>query len=299
MTITLEAPMYVSWNYTYACNFNCTHCYSRADWYPKELSTSQYKSIAKQIVDAGVFTVGFGGGEPLLRRDIFAIIDILHSGGVRTNLTTNGWFVDEQTARQLRSVGLNELYVSIDHPEASVHDRFRRMDGSYIRARNAIRAAAAAGLTVWLSTVITSLNHDKLDALADLAAEDGAFGVQLKRFRPAGNGLLYASQYTLSSEEEALLMTSVSKLTTRKDIRIQFIYRDGDPEGAGLCPCGTASITIRPNGDVSPCSYGGQVIGNVLETPLLEIWRNSPELNAIRKHGGCLGHISPLGSSRP
>lgn len=79
-----DSTSYINWNYTYVCNLNCTHCYSRSPRYPKDLSNSQYVNIAGQIVENNVFAVGFGGGEPTLRKDFLEILRILSRGGVDT-----------------------------------------------------------------------------------------------------------------------------------------------------------------------------------------------------------------------
>src|SRR6266851_8249374 len=94
----MSAPPQVRWNYTYGCNFNCSHCYTRAAWYPKELSPTTYTQIAEQIIAAGVFVVGLGGGEVLLRRDCFQTIARLSSSGIRTVLTSNGWLLGQRRA---------------------------------------------------------------------------------------------------------------------------------------------------------------------------------------------------------
>src|SRR5258708_23926665 len=98
MSSLMAAPPEVRWNYTYACNFNCTHCYTRAAWYPQELSTDAYTLIADQLIDAGAFAVGLGGGEVLLRRDCFQTIARLSDSGIRTVLTSNGWLLDRRRA---------------------------------------------------------------------------------------------------------------------------------------------------------------------------------------------------------
>src|SRR5947209_3280128 len=105
----MSAPPQVRWNYTYACNFNCTHCYSRAAWYPKELSAADYEQIADQLIEAGVFVVGLGGGEALVRRDCFQIIGRLSGHGIHTVVTTNGWLLDERRAGRLAEAGLGWL----------------------------------------------------------------------------------------------------------------------------------------------------------------------------------------------
>src|SRR5947209_20516883 len=91
MTFIPKAPLFVNWNYTYACTFNCTHCYSRAESYPRELSSEQYRDIVKQLVAAGVFKVFLGGGEPFLRKDCLENIKSLRTGGIYTGVTTNAW----------------------------------------------------------------------------------------------------------------------------------------------------------------------------------------------------------------
>lgn len=69
---------------------------------------------------------------------------------------------------------------------------------------------------------------------------------------------------------------------------------DNDPELAkklGMplklyqCNCGIYSVTIRPNGDVSPCGLSPLVIGNLHRTPLKELWNNSPFLAKVRSSG--------------
>jgi AdoMet-dependent heme synthase len=89
----MSAPLYVSWNYTYACNFNCSHCYSRAASYPKELNTHAYLDVVDQFLEAKVMRVGLGGGEPLIRRDCVEILARMAEGFIETNVTTNAWFL--------------------------------------------------------------------------------------------------------------------------------------------------------------------------------------------------------------
>src|SRR5436190_19023983 len=109
----LAAPPEVRWNYTYACNFNCSHCYTRAAWYPKELTAEECAQIAAQLVDAGVFVVGLGGGEVLLRRDCVATVATLSGSGIRTVLTSNGWLLNDRRATQLANAGLGVLKISL------------------------------------------------------------------------------------------------------------------------------------------------------------------------------------------
>ncbi|WP_188484801.1 radical SAM protein [Cellulomonas carbonis] len=291
----------MAWNYTYACNFNCSHCYSRAPWYPKELDRQAYLDIADQMTSAGVFKVGLGGGEPLIRRDAIEVVEKLASGGVDTNITTNGWLVDENVAGRLSDAGLNSLYVSIDGVDAATHDLFRRKNGSFDRAVSAISASVKMGLRVRLSTVVTRQN---LRRLRDLTQEDRFKGVdclELKRFRPAGNGVASRSLYELTSEDEEVLRETMEDLARSSPIKVVLIYGD-EPGGADLdagCPCGTRSITLRPNGDVAPCAYTERIIGNLSSTRLTDIWQGSNFLADMRSHPGCLALDEHRAPSNP
>jgi MoaA/NifB/PqqE/SkfB family radical SAM enzyme len=283
-----SAPVYVSWNYTYACNLNCSHCYSRAASYPKELDTTGYFKIVDQLIQASVFKVGLGGGEPLIRKDCLRVIERMAAAGIETNITSNGWFIDARLAKKMADAQLNVLYVSVDSAVEADHDRFRRANGSFQRAVRAIRNAADAGVAVKLSTVLSQLNADTLDGIVEIAEREGARGIEFKRFRPAGNGMLSKQEWALQEEQEAKLKSDIARFKAASKVDIALIYGsdpDGDTDSG--CPCGIKSICIRPNGDVSPCAYGETVIGNLTVNTLAKLWRDSPMLALMRQGSGC------------
>jgi MoaA/NifB/PqqE/SkfB family radical SAM enzyme len=299
VSFVISAPQYVSWNYTYRCNFNCDHCYSRAPSYPEELPADAYLHIADQLVEAQVFTVALGGGEVVMRRDCLAVLARLGDAGIETMLTTNGWFVDDRLAAQLRDAGLWRLYVSLDSPRVDEHDAFRNRRGSYVRVRRALCSAVRAGLDVYLSTVLTAHNVEDLDGFVALAEQEGLTGINFKRFRPAGNGLRTRDQYELRDGHEAMLRERLASLKQVSALDISLNYGpEPDTLDAG-CSCGVQALAIRPNGDVAPCSYGEQVIGNLTRQSLAELWRHSPELQAMRATGGCLALSSQPRPSNP
>lgn len=281
-------PLYVSWNYTYACNFNCSHCYSRAPSYPRELTRDQYLQVVDQMRAVSVFKVGLGGGEPLIRRDCIEMLGRMADAHMDTNITTNGWLVDPRRAQALLSARLSTLYVSLDSTKPDVHDLFRRRPGSYERVLRAIRSAVGAGLRVKLSTVITQVNLEELADFVALANRENMGGVEFKRFRPAGNGLLTRDEYELQESQEQALRQEFDEIRTASDLQLDLIY-GAEPEGGDSgCPCGTKSICIRPNGDVSPCAYSETVIGNLMQQSLGDLWATSPALAAMRAAGGCM-----------
>jgi MoaA/NifB/PqqE/SkfB family radical SAM enzyme len=289
-SVLTEVPIYISWNYTYSCNFNCRHCYSRADAYPEELGAQEYLAIAGKLVDAGVMRVGLGGGEPLMRADCARVLSVLGGASVHTNITTNGWFLTDEVVGDLVEARLSTLYVSLDSATSDVHDEIRRKAHGHERAVAGIRRAVAAGVEVKLSTVITRLNYGELDDVVRLAEDLGVAGIEFKRFRPTGNGLSEMTALSLDAARTGEVRGRLAALAADSPLEIALFYGAESDGGADFgCPCGVRSLTLRPNGDVAPCAYAPAVIGNLLVDDLGALWREAPLLTAMRTQGACAG----------
>jgi len=290
-----ETPEAINWNYTYSCNFCCAHCYSRAPSYPAELLPIEYRKLACKIVESNVFRVAFGGGEPLVRKDFLDTVTFFGESGVETFFTTNGWFVDDEVAKALADAPLSMVAVSLDSSSRDLHDRIRGQTGSFDHALRAIRILAGRIPRVVASCTIHGRNVNEVRQLVSLCLSIGADEINLKVFRPAGNGLALSPSFQLCSSELNDFQSVV------KDLRADFhdkitLYGPESDEG---CSCGTTTLTLRPNGDVVICPYGNEKIGNLLSDQLSVIWTRHPAVVARRSgQAACLGTQSspwPLG----
>ena len=70
----LGVPISVHLDLTYRCNERCEHCYLEHDD-KGEMTTAEIFDVFDQLADAGVFFLVLSGGEPLLRRDFFPILE--------------------------------------------------------------------------------------------------------------------------------------------------------------------------------------------------------------------------------
>jgi AdoMet-dependent heme synthase len=298
--VLTASPIFVAWNYTYACNFNCIHCYSRARSYPRELDTADYRAIADQLADVGVLRVALGGGEPMTRRDYLEILSRMGERYIDTYMTTNAWFLTEETAKRLVDARLGMLFVSLDASAAAVHDEFRRRSGSFDRVVSGMKAAVKAGLKVKLSTVITRMNFYDLPKIVMVAEQCGVEGISFKRFKPVGNGHAAADILSLQGGQHRDVQSLVAELNDNSPLDIALFYNaeaDGDVDFG--CDCGIRSLTLRPNGDIAPCGFAGIVIGNIKKDNIGSLWRESPVLARMRAgERACAGlkpDKSPLG----
>ena len=184
----LDAPICLTWELTYACNLACVHCLSssgRRD--PRELTTAEAKAVLDELHDLQVFYINIGGGEPMIRRDFFEIVDHAIDRSIGVKFSTNGAFITEDAARRLAGMDYLDVQISLDGLDAATNDAVRG-DGSYATARRAMDRLAAAGFGPFkISIVVTRQNVDQLDGFEALAAEYGA-QLRVTRFRPSGRG---------------------------------------------------------------------------------------------------------------
>lgn len=286
----MAGPLAINWNYSYKCPLNCTHCYSR-DRDEIELSLGDKYRVAENIINNKVFLVNIGGGEPICSEGVFDIIYLLRTHNINVSLSTNGWFIDEDTAKKLAEAKLNQISISIDHSDSFLHDKNRGKEGCFERAIQAAKRCLKAGIRVVFSTTIASYNYDDLEKIVKLADELGIAGVDFKRLKTMGNAFNRTDLEINETQKEKLYVDIVRWRKQFLNLKITLVYGEnmvGDIDGG--CPCGKISLCISSNGNIAPCVYNNQIVlGNAVENDLGDIWRNSHQLNYMRENYSCMG----------
>ena len=168
--IVLEAPLTINWAINNSCNFACRHCYSRNDTHD-ELPREILFACLEKVFKAGVLSINFGGGEPLLHPNLLEIAAFASGLGLRVSMNSNGWLIDEQMAITLKKAGFSKVGISIDSHLPELHDDFRGVSGSHARAKAALGHLASAGISTSISTVICRINNDTVEDLVSFAKE--------------------------------------------------------------------------------------------------------------------------------
>ena len=286
----LDAPICLTWELTYACNLSCVHCLSSSGQRdPGELSTREAFAVIDELRALQVFYVNIGGGEPMIRRDFFEIVEHAVSNGVGVKFSTNGAFIDEAKARRLATMDYVDVQVSLDGIDAATNDPVRGV-GSYRLARTAMDRLAAAGFGPFkISVVVTRHNVSQLDGFKALA---DSYGAQLRvtRLRPSGRGVdswhdLHPTQEQQRAIYRWLLAHGDDVLTGDSFFHLNAL---GSPlPGLNLCGAGRVVCLIDPVGDVYACPF---VIhdqfraGNVREPgSFTHVWRESELFTSLRE----------------
>jgi heme b synthase len=192
------------WETTAACNLACVHC-RRLDVSRQlssdDLSPEQAQSMIRSLPETGKPIVVFSGGEPLMRPDLFDLAQLAHDIGLPTALATNGTIMNDTVAKRVVDVGIRRVSMSLDGPEADIHDRFRGIDGSFeatIRGFNTLRRN---GMSMQINTSVARHNYKHLDRMYDLAIELGADALHIFMLVPVGCGMELSESIMLQPDE--------------------------------------------------------------------------------------------------
>jgi len=188
------------------CNLRCQYCMPEAEyvWLPRQdiLDFEEVGRLVDRFVELGVDRARLTGGEPLVRRDLPRLVELLaRKPGLRDlAMTTNGVLLEEQAAG-LKAAGLHRVTVSLDtlRPERfEALTRSRALD----RVVAGIEAAARAGFaSVKIdSVVIRGVNEDELSALIEFGMRVGA-EVRFIEYMDVGGATRWSPEKVVSRAE--------------------------------------------------------------------------------------------------
>jgi len=296
----LAAPICLTWELTYACNLACTHCLSssgRRD--PRELSTDEALVLIDEIADMQIFYVNIGGGEPMIRRDFFELVEHAVSCRVGVKFSTNGTRIDRRAAERLAAIDYLDVQISIDGVDAATSDRVRG-EGSYAAARRAMDHLAGANFGRFkISVVITRESVEQLEEFEALANSYGA-QLRLTRLRPSGRGVdVWDELHPTLAQGRDLYRWLVARPDVLTGDSFFHLSALGSPlEGLNLCGAGRVVCLIDPVGDVYACPFvihDEFLAGNIRDRGFASVWRESELFRSLREPGNA-GACTSCGS---
>nr|MDH3154254.1 TIGR04053 family radical SAM/SPASM domain-containing protein [Bacillus licheniformis] len=320
-----KSPFIVIWELTRACELKCLHCRASAQNKrdPRELSLKEGKDLIDQIHAMDNPLLVLTGGDPLMRDDVFAIIEYAVQKGVRVSMTPSATpNVTREAIQSAKEIGLSRWAFSLDGPTREIHDHFRGTDGSFDLTMKAIRYIHECQSPLQINTVISSYNIDYLDEMAKLIKELNCvlwsvfFLVPTGRAKredmisPVDHEKVFLWLSRLAKEAPFNIKTTApqhyrrvviqQKMREAKDphmkIRYEHALQKGKMDaigGLGRAPKGVNDgngfMFISHIGDVYPSGLLPVKAGNIREQPLAEIYRESPIFKDLRNPDGFKG----------
>ncbi len=303
-------PLRLDFSLTEVCNLRCAHCLTLA---PEKTARGTARSMSPAVLDRLRDDLGhaawFGfvhGGESLTSPLLFPMLQAIQEerpGGM-VHLLTNGKLLRGAMTARLYEHGVRSLFVSLDGATAATNDRIR-IGGDFqaicgnVRAAVELRGAQGLDLRIGLSHVVMRSNVGELGAFVELAAQLGVDWVKLEEPVPA-TPFARAEMLDLPDDRVAaaverarsLGLVAVDHVTPPPVWRCRldeparaFLAADEFANRTEIHPCRAAweRACVFPNGDVAIDDFLLPVVGNVLATPLAELW-NSPAAQRQREH---------------
>ena len=252
-------PVLVHFEVTQRCNAHCGFC----DFWKTPASTreSELKSFADIARFFNPMLVSFTGGEPLLRRDLEALVHAV-SHAIRLKyvmLLTHGAMLTVKRARALWEAGVSQFNISLDYLDER-HDRARGIPGLAAKILATVAGMRGSGIdAIRFNTVIRNDNLDQITAILR-AAVDLGIGVNFSVYTDFKNGNregLVAPDRIAETEaviRELLAFKRARRgVITNSDYYLEQIPRYLRGEIRAPCRSGIRTIHIDPTGRVKRC----------------------------------------------
>lgn len=276
-------PETASFEITRECKCNCEHCVVSGG--EGDMDIDSIKRAIDEALDMGAFIITFTEGDPLLREEIFELIEYVDKDRAIVNIFTPGTEITPEVAKRLKDAGLHSLLVSVYSTDPKKHDLVRRLDNAYDMATAAIKCGLDAGLLVTMTTHVSPKNINELQEMYDLASELGVHEFSLWESVPK-----QAGDAILSDDDRQVILDMYHRINTTKGG--PRIFSNTFFEGQMLgCLAGQRWVHVCVDGSVKPCPYLPFEYGNIENDSLKSIWkkiRSYPQFKGERHV--CLMH---------
>lgn len=304
-----NTPLVVSYAVTKACNLRCLHCHvSAKEAMPNELNVREAMHAIDEMANLGTEALIFSGGEPLLRKDfVLTLAEYCDDAGIITAMLSNGVLINHKVALELKDAGIKAIGIPVDSINPESHDKLRNVPGTFKKAVSAIQACSDIDLKVIVTTMAFKDTFNEMPKRIEFLANLGVDQVAVYDLVPVGRGKDVMDQ-AMTQEQRVRLIRYLQAL--QEETEMVFTMSGGEPlypeiamemhkshdtkpkdlllkefwiHNAVGCHAGILYFSLRPDGDVYPCTFLPIKAGNIREQSLTDIWRNSKILKNLRQ----------------
>jgi len=311
----LGRPSDVIWNITNKCNLLCDHCYMAADAHtrPNELTDEETIALVEQMGERKLPALFLSGGEPMMRKNFWEILETARGAGIRVTVSTNCTIMDRDAAKRLRANGIDWIATSLYGP-AEFHDAMVGVPGTRDRVVAAIKLLREEGVHVAIKTAISAATwpyvYDLIQEARDLDVGLLYFCDLITAGRSEGedDGRITAEQWReladyiiddlLAGEEAGVkgMEWDIGAMPSFIPYVAERLIERGVDVSNGLerlktisaCPVGKGHMNINSEGGIMPCQFAQDwTIGNVREMTLQDAVGELYKLDQMEAEGVC------------
>ncbi len=265
---------------TYLCNERCRHCYLDDYDHNREVGILRFpvwKKVIDEIADMGCMNVLVTGGEATLHPDFIEFCQHVVDRGMLLDIFTNALNIPDDLFDAIVALHPNTVSFSLYGGTPEFHDWVTQIPGSFERSLKTILMFKAAGVDIYIKSILFNGHADEHIKLKELA----------RRLRiPLSTGITVeqgksGKRNDLDPDDRTILQYFEDEARTEPLWHQPMPARDVD---APICGLGHSTLTFRPNGDISPCISFPVVLGNVQTDRIEDLWENSDQLAKMRRY---------------
>lgn len=284
-------PLWLLAELTYRCPLQCPYCSNPLDIarVDKELDTDEWIRVLRESRAMGAMQLGLSGGEPLVRRDLTAIIAEARTLGYYSNLITSGVGMDSERVARFKQAGLDHIQISFQASDEELNDYLGGTQ-SFQHKLDMARAVKSQGYPMVLNIVIHRHNIDQIEDILRMTIDLQADYVELASTQYYGWSKLNVETLLPTRDQLEAAEAVAHRYQERMKDRMKIIYVVPDyyENRPKACMNGWGSIflTIAPDGTALPCHAAAQLPGlsfpNVRDHTIEAIWSESDAFNRFR-----------------
>jgi MoaA/NifB/PqqE/SkfB family radical SAM enzyme len=215
-------PGYLQFAITNLCNAKCDFCGFAVDKFDPKRRRSVTLQEARDVIDIArrnhIGYLLFVGGEPLVHKDLSAMIRYAAESGIHPMVCTNGSLWTEQNMRQFASDGLTSVIMSIDSHEVARHEKNRGLPDVCRKIKRANERFAELGIQTTASVTASKLidDYDKLpDFLRTLGFTSCTFSYPLTTLASSYLSFSDSNLVSYGTEELIGVFEKIKKMKQR------------------------------------------------------------------------------------
>ncbi len=276
MLTKMAFPVTANLAITHKCQCQCIHCSADPFIDPsrEELTAEEIKTVIDGSLDLGASLVILVGGEPLLREELFDLIEYVDKSKAIAMIFTNGLLLTENNVKKLAKAGLASLNISIDSSEPELHNEFRVVPQCYEKAFEGAERCRKAGILTGISTYATSegIRDGNVEKLLKIALAEGFSEVTIFDCIPSGRFLKDTSKILTPDDRKQLIALAKKYHDMDAPMGVNAMALINSPKGVG-CYGAQSQFYMTAYGDINPCDFNPINFGNVRDMPIQSIWK--------------------------
>jgi radical SAM protein with 4Fe4S-binding SPASM domain len=272
-------PLAVSMDFTYRCNFACTHCFCRlpvdGSTPRPELTLQEWDRLLGETADEGALFLMITGGEPLVREDFADVWKMVKRRGFVCELFTNGSLIDVAMADLLAEYTPKQVSITVYAASEETYARMTGRPGMHARVLDALDLLAERDIPVEVKGLFTRQNAHESDAISKQALrydELVRWQAELVGCYTEGGG--NPGDVELSPEElvELELADPIRSGEWRSRLET-WTPSPENPDSPFRCELGKGRFHLDPYGNMRPCMLLESVSVDCRSMPVRQAWR--------------------------